>query len=386
MKQLLSFILITITLFTFGQVTNFKTKFTLPQEVKETSGLLLVNGKIVTHNDSGDTANLYEIDSLSGNLIRTITISNATNVDWEDITEDSTHIYIGDIGNNAGSRTDLKIYKILKADYLTNTSVKAEIINYSYEDQTDFTSRPNANNFDAEAIVIYQNSLIIFTKNWINSQTNVYKIPLSAGTYSAEKVSTANVEVLITGATYNLENDTFFLSAYDKSANPFLIYIDKNRKPGENIFFSGFTKISLIDKIEQGSQIEGITAFGNGKYYLSREFVSVNQRGMTFTFPQRLYEFYDEKHNLLSIHQNNSSNVVSIQPNPVVDNLIINMANQIVAITDVKVYSILGKQVAGLKFLKSSNEVDVSSLKKGVYLIKIRLEDQTFVSKKFIKL
>ena len=96
---------------TFSQVSNLKTKYDLPQTVKETSGLLVVDGKIITHNDSGDAANLYELDSVTGNLLRTINITNATNVDWEDIALDDTHIYVADIGNNNGNRTDLTIYK-----------------------------------------------------------------------------------------------------------------------------------------------------------------------------------------------------------------------------------------------------------------------------------
>lgn len=51
-----------------SQISNFREKFVLPSEVKENSGLLFLEDKIVTHNDSGDAANLYEIDSLTGNL------------------------------------------------------------------------------------------------------------------------------------------------------------------------------------------------------------------------------------------------------------------------------------------------------------------------------
>jgi hypothetical protein len=33
-------------------------------------------------------------------VLRTVAITNATNVDWEDIAQDASYIYIGDIGNN----------------------------------------------------------------------------------------------------------------------------------------------------------------------------------------------------------------------------------------------------------------------------------------------
>ena len=194
MKNLIPFIIFTFYSFlAISQITNFKEKFDLPEETKETSGLLFFDSKIITHNDSGNNANLFEIDSLSGNLLRTISISNATNIDWEDITEDENHIYIADIGNNNGNRIDLKIYKILKSDFKKSTSVSAEIISFSYEDQTNFDSKPNGSNFDAESIVVYNNSILIFTKNWNDLKTNVYKTPLIKGDYEAKKASNLKI-------------------------------------------------------------------------------------------------------------------------------------------------------------------------------------------------
>jgi hypothetical protein len=73
--------------------------------------------------------------------------------------------------------------------------------------------------FDAEGIVAYGNDLLIFTKNWSDFKPNVYKTPLATGNYIATKVSAANVDGLITDATYN--DDHFFLTGYDTSIIPF---------------------------------------------------------------------------------------------------------------------------------------------------------------------
>jgi hypothetical protein len=252
-NYLIGFLLLTQTA-VFSQVSNFSEKFKLPETVSETSGLLFINNKIVTHNDSGGEAKLYEVDNTSGLITRTITISNATNIDWEDITEDDTHIYIGDIGNNNGTRTDLTIYKILKTDYANNDNVTAEIITFSYDDQTDFSSQPNNNNFDAETIAIYQGSIIIFTKNWVNLLTNVYVIPNTSGNYTAVKTSSYNVSGLITGASYNEENDSFMLVGYNNTnLTPFLIYIDKHRNSGNDIFNGGAEK-TILTQLGSGSQ------------------------------------------------------------------------------------------------------------------------------------
>ena len=78
--------------------------------VSESSGLLFLNDKLITHNDSGGSNNLYEVDTLDGSISKTIKIKNSTNKDWEDIAVDSKYIYIGDFGNNNGNRKDLLIY------------------------------------------------------------------------------------------------------------------------------------------------------------------------------------------------------------------------------------------------------------------------------------
>ena len=134
----------------------------LNDDIAETSGLIYFQNKLITHNDSGGMNALYEIDKADGNILRTVTINGATNVDWEDICQDDEYIYIGDFGNNSGNRTNLKIYKVLKSDYLNSESVNAQIIEFDYADQNDFTSSPNNNNFDAEALISYDGSLYVF--------------------------------------------------------------------------------------------------------------------------------------------------------------------------------------------------------------------------------
>lgn len=381
MKNLILFIAFTFYSFlALSQITNVKEKFNLPDETKETSGLLFFDSKIITHNDSGNQPNLYEIDSLSGNLLRTVNVHNATNIDWEDITEDENHIYIADIGNNNGNRTDLKIYKILKSDFKNSTSVSADIISFSYEDQTNFDSKPNGSNFDAESIVIYNNSILIFTKNWNDLKTNVYKTPLITGNYLAKKVSSANVDGLITGGVYN--DDRFFLTGYDTTLTPFLIYISPNRKPGEDIFFSGFNKISLENELGQGSQLEGITNIGfTGNYYISREHFTTTINGNQYDFTQKLYEFQDETSPLLSFEENKLKKII-ISPNPVTNKIKINENLQFFSL---EIYNSLGKKMDTPLF-DTQEEIDISHLEKGVYILKMQFKNKKSDIRKIIKL
>ena len=86
---------------------NITSTTLLSDTLNETSGLALVQGRLITHNDKGGEPKLYELDTLNGQLLRTVIVENATNVDWEDLCTDADHLYIGDMGNNDGDRTDL---------------------------------------------------------------------------------------------------------------------------------------------------------------------------------------------------------------------------------------------------------------------------------------
>ena len=362
-----------------AQIENITEKYNLPNSISETSGLLFYNGKLITHNDSGDAANLYELDTISGNITRTITISNATNSDWEDITQDDTHIYIGDFGNNSnGNRQDLKIYKILKSDYLNNTSVTSEVISFSYEDQTDFTSQPpNNTNFDAEALSVYNNQLVIFTKNWKDNTVNAYTIPKTAGTHSAKKVSSYNSNGLITGSTYNKDDDSFILCGYTSSnGGPFLIHIKVSSITNDNIF-SGVIEKTDINPTIGASQVEGVTVINGKKYFLSREKVNTVFNGSPIVLNQKLYRFDNSSYSPLSV-DDFKLNMIQVYPNPTEDLLLIKGIN----VQFLKIIDSSGKTILEQN---RSNSIKIKEFAKGIYYIQIRTSTNKFVTKKFIK-
>lgn len=382
-KGTLLFLLLLTYSTLFCQIENFTEKFELPEEVKETSGLLFLNGKIITHNDSGDDANLYEVDSLSGLLLRTISISNATNVDWEDISQDDTHIYIADIGNNNGNRTDLSIYKILKTDYLNSTSVVADIITFSYEDQTDFSEQVNSSNFDAEAISIYQNQIFLFTKNWANFMTNVYTVPITAGNYNAVKVSSYDTQGLITGSSYNSFDDSFMLTGYDDTLTPFLVYVDHNRPPGTNIFGGTPQKISLTQELGQGNQVEGITHYHEGNYYISRERFVTTVNGNEVTVVQKLFEFYNVGSSLLSLDENSFHSKINVYPNPTKNIITIDNLTNSKQISRIEIYTPGGIKI---KHALSNHSIDLRNVSSGIYFLKIIFTNAFSAVKKIVKI
>ena len=262
---LLSF---SVSLPIFAQQMTVASITTLPAAVSETSGLIFLNGKLITHNDSGGQPVLYEIDTVSGNVTRSVFIDNATNVDWEDICYDNNYIYIGDFGNNQGTRTNLKIYRIAIADYVTNANdtVQADIIEFDYADQVLFVPMQFVTNYDAEALIAYNNSLYVFTKNWGDLQSRIYPVPNVPGNYSVNAVDTLNSQGMITGATFNSQANAIMLVGYN-FFSPFLIEL--SQFSGNQ--FSDGTVRRYEPAISGSFQTEAVATIDESHYFLSSE-------------------------------------------------------------------------------------------------------------------
>ena len=206
-----------------GQL-HAKWKGALSEIVHESSGLLLLNNRWVTLNDSGNAPILYEMDTTSLEVVREVTISNAVNTDWEALSADATHIYIGDFGNNLGKRNDLRILRVPKTEYLKKDIVEAEVISFSYEDQVNFSGKGNSD-WDAEALIAGPDSLWVFTKQWQKKGTTVYSLPKSPGRHIARKGASFNVRGLVTDAALDPNKDLWYLLGYTGELQPFILQV-----------------------------------------------------------------------------------------------------------------------------------------------------------------
>lgn len=237
----------------------------LSDSIKETSGLIAFDNLLWTHNDDHDTT-LYGLDSL-GKIRKKIKLDKVINHDWEEISQDSTHLYIGDFGNNyQGNRTDLHILKIDKRDFLNGNPI-IDTISFSYSDQTDFKSQKgNTTNFDCESFIITKDSIYLFTKQWSGSKTSIYSIPNQAGKHIAQYKETINTEGLVTGATYLETKKLIVLCGYSKTGKTFLylLYDFKDHN------FSSGNKRKINLKLPF-HQIEGIATKDGLHYYLTNE-------------------------------------------------------------------------------------------------------------------
>ena len=280
--KLIHLILISFIFFARGFGEDLPAITTLDHKVNESSGLLMLHDQLITHNDSDEEPELYVIDEKNGAITRTVRLTNVENHDWEDITADENFIYIGDFGNNLGSRKNLMIYKIsIKEFENTKTdSLEAEIINFNYANQTEFNPARFNSNFDAEALISYKDHLYIFTKNWETKDTDVYKISKNPGSYSIDKIDTIKTDGLITGADFDVENNRILLTG-NGVPTPFVIEISDFKN---DQFSNGkIIKHQLEPKLGGSIQIEAITKKETGKFYLSSE--------QSITGASSLYEF-----------------------------------------------------------------------------------------------
>jgi hypothetical protein len=189
----------------------------LPAEVSESSGLIFFDNMYWTLNDSGNPPCLYAIDANDGHLLHTVCLEGISNIDWEELTQDQNHLYIGDFGNNRGTRKDLRIYKINKNDISAGrnaTISRFDTIMFSYANQANFAKRTQQHNFDCEAMIALNDSLFLFTKNWENQRTVLYALPAQGGNYQLQPLADFDAGGLITGAALSTDHHKLALIGY----------------------------------------------------------------------------------------------------------------------------------------------------------------------------
>lgn len=273
MKKLLLFTALIIFQFSFSQQTEFLKirKYRigyLDDKIKETSGLNIFNEKLYTFNDSGNASELFELDEISGNIKNTFTI-NAKNKDWEALTNDGKNFYIGDIGNNGGTRRDLEIYKLpFENGDIKNDSITK--ISFYYSEQTEFIPKYTDNDFDAEAMIYLDGKLHLFTKEWKSKSTSHYIIdPQLSEKQKAEKTEFYKTNFVVTDAAYF--NRKLYLVGYTKKTEVFLNVFTETES---GMFFKEKPKHYYLGSALTVGQIEGIAVNESGIYISGEKFRS----------------------------------------------------------------------------------------------------------------
>ena len=345
---------------------------TLPVTVlAESSGLAWSDGKLWSHNDSGNPATFFSIDTTDGHVLQTVYVDNHPNVDWEDIAADNDYIYIGDFGNNTGDRTDLKVLKIAKASIGNDSAVhvNAQTISFSYTDQTSFTPT-QLNNFDCEALISIGDSLYIFTKDRLDNKTRVYKMPKVPGTYALSPYTNYNVNGLITAASYNATTHEIVLLGYTLlKTNSFLWFL--NDYNGDMFFSGNKRRIEIGNNTEW--QTEGIAFISPDRFFISNE---------TATVTASL--FIGTKNWLSDLGVQNVDNkaTLAVYPTPFSNTLYV---SNITASTKYSITDIMGRHITAGMLAPNDNSIRLDKLSSGIYLLALEDKNGTTSFQKIVK-
>lgn len=165
------------------------------------------NNVLWTHNDSGDDAYIFAVNS-AGDSLGTWRVPNAENNDWEDIAafKDASgkcFIYIGDIGDNKGKRPEHFVYRVKEPIVGGNdarssrkeplASDGADIVRFRYPDYGQ----------DAETLMVHPKSgdIYIVTKR-VTGPAGVYCLrhpAFDGSTGMLEKVADISVPAIPNG-------------------------------------------------------------------------------------------------------------------------------------------------------------------------------------------
>ena len=356
-----------------------KTK--LADEVAETSGLQYADGNLWTFNDSGNAPVLFRVDSTDGHVVQQVRITNFDNVDWEDIAASPQYLYVGDFGNNNGDRRNLRVLRVAKTALGPATNaVAAQAIEFSYPDQTDFTPRTNRHNFDCEAFFFANDSLHLFTKDWVDLQTRYYTVPATPGTYVAHLKATLPVNGLITAADLNAAGTAASLLGYNVSDGSTFVWL-LSGFTGTRFLQANKRRIELPSALAVG-QVEGICFVGQNRVFISNERLAT----ILFTVPQQLYALNLSPWlapTVLATKAPAAAASFTVAPNPAHHTLHIERTAGVGGPASLVLQDLQGRTILSTSLAANllAQDLDLSAVGAGVYVVTIKSGQGTFSEK-----
>lgn len=371
---------------------------TLNTQTEGSSSLFYWNNGYWTYNDHNDNC-LYRIDSTNAAILETLCINGLNNYDTEEISQDSLYLYFGDIGNNSGSRRDLHILRISKESMLNHT-FEMDTIAFSYEDQTDFSPQPQNTDFDCEAFIVGRDSIYLFTKQWVSTQTTIYSLPKTPGHHLARRGNTYNVNGLITGASFLPEYQLAVLCGYDydrenllTALHPFIFLLYDFQ---EDNFFSG-NKRRIDFDYSTRAQVEAIATHNALDYYITSEHYATTVMGFNIDFPAQLqrldlrtyllpylsrFGVSDNPNTILNSDDPESD--FRLYPNPTYDQLYLDYPQEYLG-AKYEIFNLNGQKVAEGILKDKSISMNINGLSSGKYILLLRMNGEmrnfTFIKK-----
>ncbi len=256
-----------------GSIRQVTTLTDLPSSMGEISGLAPYGDLLIGHNDRGNPPNLFVFDKADGAVSYTMNVTNRSNSDWEDLAYNENYLFIGDMGNNDGNRTNLAIHRVPWSNFNpeSSTDLQADAsLAFSYPEQTQFNQADH--NFDCEAIFYWGDHIYLFTKNRLDRRSNLYRISAQPGPAQfAELLGGFNSSGRITGADLNEDGSLLALMGYNRNGNCF-VWKFSEFPLGD--FLSGRKEQYILGPFSTFGQMESILFENDSTLYIASEAVS----------------------------------------------------------------------------------------------------------------
>ena len=288
----------------WGQAQSSKMCF-LPA-IAEVSGSIWVDGTLWVLADGGNAAKLYSIDTATGSIKDSTTFQNASNIDWEELSCNSSSVFIGDFGNNTGQRRNLRVFKFEKS-LLGTDNVRCDTISFSYAEQTDFTNNPFTI-YDCEAMIAFEDSLILFSKSWADLACRVYSLPCVKGTHKTRQLQTLQPGKLVTGACAFGNKVVLCCYGYNGQFQPGLTVLEIGTGP----LFQNAKHLGL--NLSNALQLESIAHLDSTSLYLTAE-ASNNSEATLYLHQEKtltLRHLDESKTTALQVYPNPASEVLHL--------------------------------------------------------------------------
>ncbi|MCR5863022.1 T9SS type A sorting domain-containing protein [Flavobacterium sp. J372] len=218
-------------------------------------------------------------------------------------------------------------------------------------------------------MVVSQDSIYLFTKQWVSKKTSLYALPKTPGTHVAQLKGTLNVNGLITGAEYIADRRVVVLTGYSGTVQPFIYLLyDFN---GHNFFSGNKRKISLSLSFHQ---TEGIASSNGLDYFITNEklvqspFINVAQKLHKVSLAPYLANYVENM--ALATSHNDLRNMIRVYPNPAGDMLYIDIDPSLVG-TGYSLLDMNAREAQSGVLREVSNRINISKLQSGIYTIKV---------------
>lgn len=228
----------------------------------EISGMAYEGDDIYALNDGGNGPYIFQLDMHTGRTKERYRIDNIRNTDWEELALHNGYLYIGDFGNNMGKRRDLAIHMI-SIDSLDYADPPVSTTGIAYSQQKSFKRSRHDHRWDCEAMVVCNDGIYLFSKNWKSRVTEMYEVK-EGEMNNLSPADSFDAGFLVTGAYYDSMHEGLYLCGYYDNET-FLLHF---RNAGTVRFTDDYRKYVVPGL--KNTQVESV--FRKGDYiYLASE-------------------------------------------------------------------------------------------------------------------